>query len=73
LLTRMPLRRIVSEGYAFQVEMAWHASIAGARIIEVPITFVERVQGSSKLSSRVILESAVMPWRLRAEARRLAR
>jgi dolichol-phosphate mannosyltransferase len=72
LLTRMPLHRIVSEGYAFQVEMAWHASIAGARILEVPITFVERVQGSSKLSSRVILESAVVPWRLRAEARRLA-
>jgi hypothetical protein len=35
----------------------------------VPITFVERVQGTSKLSGRVILESAVLPWRLRSAAR----
>lgn len=69
LLARVPLARIASEGYAFQVEMAWHASMAGARIVEVPITFVERVQGSSKLSGRVIVESARMPWRLRAAAR----
>jgi len=66
LLAQLPLPQIVSEGYAFQVEMAWHASRVGARIAEVPITFVERVQGSSKLSGRVILESAVLPWRLRS-------
>jgi len=65
LLARLPLPDIVSEGYAFQVEMAWHASVAHARIVEVPITFVERVQGTSKLSGRVILESALLPWRLR--------
>ena len=69
LLARVPLVRIASEGYAFQVEMAWHASNAGARIVEVPITFVERTRGSSKLSGRVIVESAVMPWRLRSAAR----
>jgi len=69
LLARLPLPQIASEGYAFQVEMAWHAASAGARIVEVPITFVERMQGSSKLSGRVILESAVMPWRLRSAAR----
>jgi len=69
LLARVPLVRIASEGYAFQVEMAWHASNAGARIVEVPITFVERVRGASKLSGRVIIESAVMPWRLRSAAR----
>jgi glycosyltransferase involved in cell wall biosynthesis len=69
LLTRMPLGQIVSEGYAFQVEMAWHASISGARIVEVPITFVERVQGASKLSGRVILESVLMPWHLAARRR----
>ena len=69
LLRRLPLLEIVSEGYAFQVEMAWHASHAGARIVEVPITFVERIQGASKLSGRVIMESAVMPWRLRSATR----
>jgi glycosyltransferase involved in cell wall biosynthesis len=68
LLARLPLARIVSEGYAFQVEMAWHACLVGAHVVEVPITFVERAQGASKLSGRVILESAVLPWRLRSNA-----
>jgi glycosyltransferase involved in cell wall biosynthesis len=66
LLLRLPLNRVVSEGYAFQVEMAWLARAAGARILEVPITFVERRRGASKLSSPVILESVVLPWRLAA-------
>ena len=64
LLARLPLQQIVSEGYAFQVEMAWHAASMAARIREVPITFVERQQGTSKLSGGVILESVVLPWRL---------
>ena len=69
LLARMPLDRIVSDGYAFQVEMAWEAHAAGGRILEVPITFVERRTGQSKLSGRVILESVVLPWRLAARPR----
>jgi dolichol-phosphate mannosyltransferase len=64
LLARMPLDRIASDGYAFQVEMTWNARALGARIAEMPIVFVERRQGASKLSGRVILESAVLPWRL---------
>jgi dolichol-phosphate mannosyltransferase len=66
LLARMPLDRIVSDGYAFLVEMAWEARAAGGRIVEVPITFVERRQGQSKMSSRVIGESVLLPWRLAA-------
>jgi dolichol-phosphate mannosyltransferase len=69
LLERLPLDRIVSDGYAFQVEMAWHAYVLGARIQEVPITFVERRQGASKLSGGVIFESALVPWRLAARPR----
>jgi dolichol-phosphate mannosyltransferase len=69
LLGRLPLDRIVSDGYAFQVEMTWEAQAAGGRIIEVPITFVERRTGRSKLSSRVIGESIVLPWRLTARPR----
>jgi dolichol-phosphate mannosyltransferase len=65
-LMRMPLQRIASNGYAFQVEMAWEAVRAGCRIVEVPITFVERRVGASKLSGRVIAESVVLPWRLAA-------
>ena len=64
LLRRMPLEQIVSDGYAFQVEMTWEAHKRGARISEVPITFIERRQGQSKMSSGVILESVSLPWRL---------
>jgi dolichol-phosphate mannosyltransferase len=70
LLSRLPLRQVVSDGYAFQVEMAWLARAAGATIREVPIRFVERQQGTSKLSGGVILESALLPWRLAARPRR---
>jgi dolichol-phosphate mannosyltransferase len=70
LLARLPLDRIVSEGYAFQVEIAWEAHIAGGRIVEVPITFVERREGQSKMSGRVIAESVILPWRLIARPRR---
>lgn len=69
LLMQLPLHQVVSEGYAFQVEMAWLARAAGARIQEVPITFVERRTGASKLSPPVILESVVLPWRLAARPR----
>ena len=55
---------MVSDGYAFLVEMLFNASRQGFRIGEVPIIFVERRQGQSKLSSGVIVESLIMPWRL---------
>jgi dolichol-phosphate mannosyltransferase len=66
LLQRLPLRSIRSDGYAFQVEMVWEAYHAGGRIEEAPITFVERREGRSKMSARVIAESVVLPWRLAA-------
>jgi dolichol-phosphate mannosyltransferase len=65
-LLRLPLHQIASNGYAFQVEMAWEATAAGCRIVEVPITFVERRQGVSKLSLPVVVESMLLPWRLAA-------
>ena len=67
LLSRLPLREVISDGYAFQVEMAWRAFTSGAQIREVPITFVERLRGASKLSGGVIVESAILPWRLRSQ------
>ena len=69
LLARLPLAEIASDGYAFQVEMAFEARRAGATIVEAPISFVERRQGSSKLSWSVIAESIWMPWRLVARPR----
>ena len=65
-LEQLPLASIRSDGYAFIVELAWEASRAGLRCAEVPITFVERRQGASKLSGMVIIESAIVPWRLAA-------
>src|SRR5881394_558040 len=65
-LERLPLASISSDGYAFIVELAFDATRAGLRCAEVPITFVERREGASKLSSGVIMESAIVPWRLAA-------
>jgi dolichol-phosphate mannosyltransferase len=64
-LARLPLDRVVTEGYAFLVEMLFEAQRRGARIGEVPIIFVERRLGASKLSGNVLLESGLTPWRLR--------
>jgi dolichol-phosphate mannosyltransferase len=63
-LAQIPIASMVSDGYAFLVEMLYDASKRGFRISEVPIIFVERRQGQSKLSSGVLLESLLMPWRL---------
>ena len=68
LLARIPLGRVVSDGYAFLVELLFEAQRRGARIGEVPIIFVERRLGVSKLSGSVLLESGLTPWRLRLRA-----
>jgi dolichol-phosphate mannosyltransferase len=64
-LARLPLASMVSDGYAFLVEMLYEASRRGCVIGEVPIIFVERRQGQSKVSTPVLLESLITPWRLR--------
>ncbi len=63
-LERLPLGAMVSNGYAFIVEMLFEASRRGCRIGEVPIIFIERRQGQSKVSGRVLAESLIVPWRL---------
>jgi dolichol-phosphate mannosyltransferase len=68
-LAAMPLDGFISDGYSFLVEMLFVAAGQSARIAEVPITFVERRQGESKLSRAVLLESALTPWRLIARGR----
>ena len=69
-LAKLPLDKVVSDGYAFLVEMLFEAHRRGARIGEVPIIFVERRQGVSKLSGSVLLESCLTPWRLRLRSLR---
>lgn len=68
-LDGVALDRIRSDNYAFLVELLWEAVSRGARVAEVPITFVERRQGVSKLSMQSIVESARLPWRLAARGR----
>jgi dolichol-phosphate mannosyltransferase len=63
-LSRLPLDRIVSEGYSFVVEVTFHAAAAGLRLLEVPIIFIERREGASKLSSGVLFESLLTPIKL---------
>ena len=56
---------ISAEGYAFLVETTFRAARAGLRIVELPITFVDRRGGQSKMSRKIIMESVLKPWRLR--------
>ena len=66
-LARIDLDTIASEGYGFQVEMTRRFHKAGLRIREVPITFTERVRGSSKMSRRIAIEAftGVTRWGMR--------
>ena len=70
-LARLPLAAFVSDGYAFLVEMLYEATRRGCRVSEVPIIFVERRVGQSKLDSGIVLESALMPWRVVLRGRRV--
>lgn len=61
VLRKLPLRDVASQGYCFQVDLAWQAIRAGFRVVEVPITFVERRQGYSKMSRAIVAEAL---WRV---------
>jgi dolichol-phosphate mannosyltransferase len=63
-LAKLPLDRIVSDGYAFLLDVTFMAADAGLSIVESPIIFIERRIGASKLSSGVLLESLLTPWKL---------
>jgi dolichol-phosphate mannosyltransferase len=59
LIDRLPFEDVASEGYCFQVDWAWRAVRAGARVVEVPITFTERAFGRSKMSGSIVGEALV--------------
>ena len=56
-LHTLDLHKVASQGYCFQVDLAWRAVRAGLRVVEVPITFVERTIGDSKMSQDIVNES----------------
>ena len=68
-LASLPLDRIRTDGYGFQIETTWDVWRSGQQVREVPITFHDRVAGKSKLSRRIVIEAIVMVWRLRFSGR----
>lgn len=69
-LEAIDLRSVHSNGYSFQIELTFRAVLRGMRVKEVPIRFVDRRAGQSKMSRRVFAEAVAVVWKLRADALR---
>jgi len=65
VLQAIDLSDVRSNGYAFQIEMSFRAWHQGFRIVEIPIVFVDRTEGESKMSKKIVREAIWMVWRLR--------
>ncbi len=63
-LKAMPLQRVKSNGYVFQVEMGYVAHLLGYKFVEIPIYFADRRWGESKMSFRIQMEAAFRTWKL---------
>ena len=75
VLEALPLTTVASQGYCFQVDLAWRALQAGFRVVEVPITFTERERGASKMSNGIVAEAfwKVTQWGVARRWERLRR
>ena len=67
-LERIDPATVRSNGYSFQIEMTYRALRRGMRVKEVPIVFVDRTAGASKMSRRIFMEAVGVVWKLRADA-----
>ena len=67
VLEAIPLDRVRSNGYAFQIEMSFRAWKKGFHLVEIPIIFHDRVEGQSKMSKRIVREAIWMVWWLRLQ------
>jgi len=65
VLEAIDLSAVRSNGYAFQIEMSFRAWKRGFRIVELPIVFVDRTEGQSKMSRKIVREAVWIVWRLR--------
>lgn len=65
VLEAIPLDEVGSAGYVFQIEMTYRAILLGFRVKEVPITFTDRTEGTSKMSGNIVVEAATTVPRLR--------
>src|SRR5205823_11203923 len=72
VLRKLSLDDVASQGYCFQVDLVWRALRTGFRVVEVPITFVEREYGASKMDRRIITEALwrVTGWAVTSRFRR---
>ena len=68
VLERVDLNAVRSNGYAFQIEMTFRAWRMGFKIREIPIVFLDRADGASKMSGGIVREAVWMVWRLRLQA-----
>ncbi|MGD9714697.1 MAG: polyprenol monophosphomannose synthase [Thermomicrobiales bacterium] len=66
-LESLPLGEIRSDGYVFQIETTYRVLRTGLNVLEIPIRFVDRVAGKSKLSRKIVFEAIVVVWRLRLQ------
>jgi dolichol-phosphate mannosyltransferase len=66
-LKQIELDRITADGYGFQIEMTYEVVRRGGKVVEVPIDFTDRIRGTSKMSSRIVVEALVLVtwWGLR--------
>lgn len=69
-LEAIGLHQVASNGYSFQIEMTYRAILHGMRVKEIPIVFVDRRAGKSKMSRKIFLEAVAVVWKLRYEAAR---
>lgn len=65
VLEAIDLSDVKSNGYAFQIEMHFRVWRKKFRVVEIPIVFVDRTEGASKMSKKIIREAVWMVWRLR--------
>ncbi|MCI0330394.1 MAG: polyprenol monophosphomannose synthase [candidate division Zixibacteria bacterium] len=65
VLEEIDLSKVRSNGYSFQIEMSFRAWKKGFRLKEIPIVFVDRREGTSKMSKKIVREAVWMVWRLR--------
>jgi len=65
VLEALDLKAVHSNGYAFQIELTYRAIRRGFKVVEVPITFVDRRVGKSKMSRAIVLEALWMVWKIR--------
>jgi len=74
-LAGIDFHTVQADGYGFQVEMAYRVLASGGRIVEVPISFTDRVRGESKMSSRIVVEAFVLVtwWAIRDRILRIRR